>query len=236
MPPVRVRKPKPRAAAAAAPAPAARAERAGDAYHHRDLRQTLIDVAVRVLRAHGTAHFTLRSLARDAGVSHAAPYAHFRDKTALLAEVAAVGFGQLTRAMRAAADDAGSDARARFMAIGGAYVRFGVENAAHYRLMFTTPELCGAGKPEIVERTGGEAFQVLIESLDALHPAAWPANPKLRPDALTAWSMVHGLTLLVADQRDMLGEISGPEAEQLARAASATLLDGLSDDAAAARA
>lgn len=64
-------------------------------YHHGDLRRALIDTALAMVTEEGTWNFTLREVARRAGVSHAAPYNHLADKTALLAEVAALGFQAL---------------------------------------------------------------------------------------------------------------------------------------------
>lgn len=174
---------------------------ARDAYHHRDLRRALVDEAVIVLQEAGTDDFTLRSLARRLGVSHAAPYAHFADKTALLAEIAVLGFASLRESMqleRAPHADAPAEA---MVAIGVAYVRFGIEHPAHYRLMFVSPELCGANKPDVVEQCGHMCFQVLIDALDALRSDATERFGENRVDALGAWSMVHGLTLLMIDQR-----------------------------------
>src|SRR5215210_3614807 len=88
--------PKPHASS---PAPARPATR----YHHGDLRRALIDTALTMVTEEGAWNFTLREVARRAGVSHAAPYNHFEDKSALLAEVAAIGFAALRQRMAAAA-------------------------------------------------------------------------------------------------------------------------------------
>ncbi len=172
-----------------------------DAYHHRDLRRALVDEAVAVLREAGTDDFTLRSLARRLGVSHAAPYAHFADKTALLAEIAVLGFTSLRESMSLEAASHADAPDEAMVAIGVAYVRFGLQHPAHYRLMFVAPELCGANKPDVVEASGHACFQVLIDALDALRTDASERFGEHRVDALGAWSMVHGLTLLLIDQR-----------------------------------
>src|SRR5919204_3914996 len=90
------RMPKPQAHSAAPARPAAR-------YHHGDLRRALIDTALRMVTEEGAWNFTLREVARRAGVSHAASYNHFADKSALLAEVAALGFDSLRQTLEAAA-------------------------------------------------------------------------------------------------------------------------------------
>src|SRR6185503_6885495 len=113
-------------------APARRATR----YHHGDLRRALIDTALAMVTEEAAWNFTLREVARRAGVSHAAPYNHFEEKAALLAEVAALGFDSLKQAMEAAAGRHPRSARRAFAGIADAYVRFGVNHPAHYRLMF----------------------------------------------------------------------------------------------------
>jgi AcrR family transcriptional regulator len=104
-------------------------------YHHGDLRNALVEAALRLIAEHGAQALTLRAAARAAGVSPAAPYRHFADKEALLAAVAEDGFEKLSRRMRAAARGA-SDAAARLLAIGEAYVAFARAHSAHFHVMF----------------------------------------------------------------------------------------------------
>lgn len=211
------------------PSKSKRAPKAAAAYHHRDLRRALLDEAVAVLMETGTDDFTLRSLARRLGVSHAAPYAHFADKSALLEEIAAVGFVQLREAMLEASAPVVDSPRERMIAIGLGYIRFGLEHPAHYRLMFTAAEVCGPNKPEIVERTGSACFQVLIDSLDALRPDAAERFGPNRPDAVAAWSLVHGLALLTIDQRQKY-EMQTDAGLAISEAALRLLLSGLHPD------
>src|SRR5690242_814407 len=106
-------------ASSAAPARGARR------YHYGDLRRALIDTALAMVTEEGAWNFTLREVARRAGVSHAAPYNHFEEKSALLAEVAALGFESLRRTMETAARRHPRSARQAFAGIADAYVRFG---------------------------------------------------------------------------------------------------------------
>src|SRR5450631_1681636 len=101
-------------------------------YHHGDLRRAIVKAAVEILRETQSLEFSLRELARRAGVSHNAPYKHFADKRELLAAVSAAGFEQLTDRM--ASEIGGlSDARKRLFALLRAYIDHGVENPALYR-------------------------------------------------------------------------------------------------------
>jgi AcrR family transcriptional regulator len=105
-------------------------------YHHGHLRDTLLAEAERTLREQGTDQLSLRDLARQAGVSHAAPRRHFADRQALLGALAAAGFTRLADEVAAAVEAAGPDFRARLRATGAAYVRFATEDTALMELMF----------------------------------------------------------------------------------------------------
>jgi AcrR family transcriptional regulator len=209
-------------------------------YHHGDLRRALVDAALAALARDRSASFTLRSLARTVGVSHNAPYAHFTDKAALLAEIASLGFAELADRLREAVARTPEDPAAQMIAAAVAYVRFGVEHPAHYRLMFSAPELAGFRAPAIGERIGAAAFSVLTHVLHALHASRAPASTSpdaesVRRDALAAWSLVHGLTSLVIDDRTGLHGAGSADTvvrvEALARDAAMALLPGLGERA-----
>src|SRR6266852_9798457 len=101
------------------------------AYHHGNLREALLQGAVRVIAELGPTAFTLREVARRAGVSHNAPYRHFRDKDALLAAVATQGFRELTQAMVEAAGQR-PDALDRLKRAGLGYVTFALRRPEHF--------------------------------------------------------------------------------------------------------
>lgn len=106
-------------------------------YHHGRLRTTLLAEAERTLREQGIEALSLRDLARQAGVSHAAPRRHFADRKALLDALADSGFARLGEEVCAAIDSTGEDFRARLRAASTAYVRFAARDAALVDLMFT---------------------------------------------------------------------------------------------------
>jgi AcrR family transcriptional regulator len=194
-------------------------------YHHGDLRRALIDTALAMVTEEGTWNFTLREVARRAGVSHAAPYNHFADKSALLAEVAALGFQALRREMENAVRRPRSSRQA-LLAIATAYVRFGVEHPAHYRLMFG-PELAEEERYPVLEQASDEAFGALTSVLELGQAAGELRRGAVRDQAVAAWSLVHGLTTLLIDQRLSFLGVSTNEAERHARSAAAALLEGL---------
>jgi AcrR family transcriptional regulator len=204
------------------PAPA----RPANSYHHGDLRRALIDTALAMVTEEGAWNFTLREVARRAGVSHAAPYNHFEDKSALLAEVAALGFQSLREALEAAAGEQPRSARQALARVGAAYVRFGVEHPAHYRLMFGA-ELADKARYPALQEASDAAFAVLTGVLERGQASGQVRREPVLDQALAAWSLVHGLATLLIDQRaSFLGASTG-EAERHARGAAVALFEGL---------
>lgn len=202
------------------PTPAPASTRRG--YHHGDLRSALVSAAERLLAERAGSAFTLREVARAAGVSHNAPYNHFADRQALLAAVAAQGFDALARAQRAALAPEPPATAAALRAAARAYLAFAAENPARYRLMFSG-ELIGCAEPAL-RASGAEAFGILSDLI-----AQAVAAGRFRPDpaathALTAWALVHGLAMLVLDGRVAVA----PEAlAGLADTVGASLIAGL---------
>src|SRR6476659_8557066 len=173
-------------------------------YHHGDLRRVIVRAALEILRETQSVEFSLRELARRAGVSHNAPYKHFAEKSELLAAVSAAGFELLTKRFAGQIARIGNP-RAQLFVILRTYIRCGVENPALYRLMFggylSGPD---ASRPAI-ERAGAEKMREQLQRAitdGALgQPIAGAArNARTIAGAiLTCWSLVHGLTLLMVD-------------------------------------
>ncbi len=175
-------------------------------YHHGDLRRALIDTALQLVTEEQDWTFSLREVARRAGVSHRAPYNHFPEKLDLLAAVAAVGFERLRDGLRQAIAGI-DDPEAQVFAICRTYIRLGLENPALYRLMFG-PALSAAGtadRPPVARLAGDQGRAVLEEAiLRGARSGAFAVSPEGSQDAilaaLSAWSAVHGLTMLAIDR------------------------------------
>lgn len=168
------------------------------AYHHGNLRQALLDGALRVIAEQGSAAFTLREVARRAGVSHNAPYRHFRDKDALLAAVAAQGFRELTAAMREAAGKK-TKALDKLRQSGLAYVAFALRRPEHFTVMFDAP--VGAGTDPEYAEASQEAFDTLLNYIRNCQKEGQLPAGKTLERALSAWSHVHGIAKLAATGR-----------------------------------
>ncbi len=192
-------------------------------YHHGDLRRALIDTALELVTEEQDWAFSLREVARRAGVSHQAPYNHFPEKQDLLAAVAIVGFERLRDGMLRAM--AGIDAPEALIAvIGRTYVRLGLENPALYRLMFG-PAIADVGpgdRPTVVRLAGAQARAVLEEVIErGARSGVFAVPPESQKDQILAahvfWSAVHGLTTLAIDHLMGPGVTVDAMIEQLLR-------------------
>jgi len=164
-------------------------------YHHGNLKEALVRAALELIAEKGPAGFTFADAARWAGVSPAAPYRHYRDRDALLADVAQRGFEAFTAALAKAWDDGRPDVHSAFDRLGKAYLDFAKREPAYYSAMFEAGVPLDAD-PKLRE-TGERAFAVLrdaAERLVALMPAK--GRPPALMVALHIWSMTHGVASL----------------------------------------
>ena len=164
-------------------------------YHHGNLREALIEATLKLIAAKGPASFTIAEAARLAGVSPAAPYRHFRDAEALLAEVAVRGFEQLTEALTRAWNNGHPDPASGFEALGRAYLRFAREKAAYYAAMFEANLALDVHLN--VQESNDRAFGVLRDAADQL-AGGLPRDrrPPALMVALHVWTLAHGIASL----------------------------------------
>lgn len=158
-------------------------------YHHGDLSRALVEAARRILEAEGQAALSLRAVAREAGVSPAAPYHHFKDKTELLEAVAQGGWDALSDAICEARRSAPTPAEA-LSGIGVAYVNFARDNPALYRLMYDTMRDRAAMPAHAKDEDSGygQVQGALVEA------GADPNDDlELQLATIASWCAVHGL-------------------------------------------
>jgi AcrR family transcriptional regulator len=173
----------------------------GMPYHHGDLRRAILDAAIESIIANGSAGLSLRELSRRAGVSHAAPIHHFRDKAGVLTALAAEGYELLADALLVAEGE--------FVEAGVAYVRFAVTHRAHFEVMFR-PDSYHHDDPAVVAARE-RASQALVRGV---HARTARTGREARLTGIAAWSLVHGFATLWLtgalpdDLGDDLGEVA----------------------------
>ena len=106
-------------------------------YHHGDLKNALIKAGVGILSREGVAGLSLRKVAQKAGVSHAAPYAHFSDKQALIAAISTEGHKKIHEKITQAMEEHPDDPLRQFIETARAYVVFGLDEPDHFRITFS---------------------------------------------------------------------------------------------------
>ncbi|MFF7769221.1 TetR/AcrR family transcriptional regulator [Streptomyces massasporeus] len=183
--------------------PAGEKKPADRPYHHGDLRRAILGAALDVIAADGPSALSLRDLARRAGVSHAAPAHHFKDRAGLLTAIAAEGFGLLATTLREAAD---------LQEAGVHYVRFAREHPAHFQVMFA-PGLLRDGDLELATARA-LAGDALRDAVAAVPPEGRGTDARLA--GVAAWSLAHGFaTLLLSHNLD--GPVGDQDPEEVFR-------------------
>ena len=160
-------------------------------YHHGNLKEELIDCACKLCERDGYTKLSIRSLAKESGVSQTAPYRHFETKEALYASVATNGFKKLSKACHI--DTKKNVSKKQLVEIGCRYIEFGLENANTYDLMFGTAVGNFADYPELLE-AANKTYDNMRSSFSKL---AKDSDDIIAFKCLTLWSMVHGLVGII---------------------------------------
>lgn len=224
--PARAKAPGATRAGAAAPGEAARGTARSGArtappaaptpgsYHHGDLANALLAATESLLDEAGVEGFTLREVARRAGVSHGAPAHHFGDVRGLLSAFTAQSFGQLAEAMAARRAASMIDPFEQLVATGLAYVEYAVTHRARFQLMFRTDRL-DPDHAALVE-CGGQAYGHLVDCIAAIDTGSGrEAQARRQQKTALAWSIVHGYATLLLDNREFAAGL-GSRAQALA--------------------
>jgi AcrR family transcriptional regulator len=183
-------------------------------YHHGNLRTALLEQAERTLRESGAEQLSLRELARQIGVSHAAPRRHFADRQALLDALAEAGFERLGAELRAAADGAGDDFPARLEATAQAYIRFATRDAALLELMF-------AGKhgtqAEALAEVADRAFSVMRELIEQGQAEGFIEPGEPDRVGLVLYATIQGIAALITGGMIALEQLDELVSDAVAR-------------------
>lgn len=192
-------------------------------YHHGDLKASLIAVANTILLRDGADALSLRAIASEAGVSHMAPYAHFKNKKELIESIAEAGFDKMANTMEGVAEELTAKREVTsgelVLAYGASYLEFATSNPQLYRLMLGQVETTGRKTKQQTAPTGGKSAKrsgpdhstviadssfikssqksfLLLQQAFALQGGS---DESIKAQAIGAWSMVHGMAALMIE-------------------------------------
>jgi AcrR family transcriptional regulator len=167
-------------------------------YHHGDLKNALIEAGAEILAEEGVKGLSLRKVASRAGVSHAAPYAHFADKQALIAAISTEGYRKLYERIAAAVERFQGDPLRQLFEAGWAYVGFALDAPAHFKVTVSGVVEKEKEYPAFVEMSM-KSFGLVVQIVAACQAAGAlkPGAPDVL--AVSVWSLVHGFASLLIE-------------------------------------
>lgn len=166
-----------------------------NSYHHGDLKNALIRAGIEILSKEGVQALSLRYVAKRAGVSHAAPYAHFADKQALMAAIATEGYKTLYQRLAAAQSSRG-DPLGRLEAVAQAYVQFAIDEPDHFKITFSGVVEAEQNYPEYVEQSK-RCFALVMAVVEDCQTNGILGQGDTRLVAVSIWSCIHGFVQLL---------------------------------------
>jgi AcrR family transcriptional regulator len=167
-------------------------------YHHGDLKNALIEAGAEILSKEGVNGLSLRKVARKAGVSHAAPYAHFPDKQTLIAAISTEGYRMLYERLDAAVQCYRADPHRQLVEAAWAYVSFALSDPAHFKVTFSGVVEKEKDYPAYVELSK-KSFGLVVQIVAACQAAGVLKPGPADATAVSVWSLVHGFASLLLE-------------------------------------
>lgn len=169
-------------------------------YHHGDLKNALIAAGLDILAKQGAGALSLRSVAKKVGVSHAAPYAHFADKQALIAAISTAGYERLYEALRVVAAQHEHDAARQLVEAAWVYVRFALDDPEHFKATLSAAVEKEKDYPAFVE-VSKKSFTLVVHIVQACQKAGVLPQGPADLVAVGVWSLMHGLVSLLLENQ-----------------------------------
>lgn len=170
-------------------------------YHHGDLRNQLIEKGLILLSNEGVSSFSLRKVAKMCNVSHSAPYRHFENKDDLIQAIAREGFIKFHATLKKASEKYPTDYKLQLRELGQLYLKFAVENPDYMRILFTSV-LSGPKSLPAVSEFSNHGFDLLRDCIRGCITLPGFRFKEEKPAILMAWSLVHGLSMLLIENND----------------------------------
>ncbi len=191
-------------------------------YHHGDLRRAILAATLDIIDSDGLDAVSLRAVARELGVSEAAPYHHFTGKQELLAVLAADAYGAFGQHLAAAIAAVGPEPLERLRALVRAYIRYGLESRGRYRLMFGEHMIELAAYPDVA--AAGRPTRLILE--ETVAACVGPECTDSIALENTVWAVAHGITSLVGEAEIMAGS-DASSIDRLGEVAASVLVGGI---------
>jgi AcrR family transcriptional regulator len=163
-------------------------------YHHPDLRSALVAEGLSKLETVGS-DLSLRALAKAVGVSPAAPYRHFTDRSKLMGAIAAEGFHRFSASLASAGLN--HEPIPALKSLGMAYLKFAFDHPSLYKLMFSQYGY-SLENPEC-QKSAGLALDALIGTIARAHESGWKPGQNVMPLAMSYWAALHGWAGITGD-------------------------------------
>jgi len=169
-------------------------------YHHGDLKNALIEAGADILSKEGVSALSLRKVAQKAGVSHAAPYAHFADKQALIAAISTEGYKKLYEQIAQVAEQYRSEPLRRLVESSWAYVQFALDEPDHFKVTLSGMIKKEQDYPAFVE-IARQTFSLVVKIVTQCQQAGILRQGAPDLTAVSVWAQIHGfVTLLLENQ------------------------------------
>ena len=167
-------------------------------YHHGDLKNALIKAGIQILSKEGLGGLSLRRVAKKAGVSHTAPYAHFADKQALIAAISTEGYHQLYEQLTAAVETNHGNPQNLLVVVAWAYVQFALKDPELFKVMFSGVIEQEKDYPDFRE-ISQKNFQLLVGIVKTYQETGLLSPEPVDLVAVRLWSLVHGFIMLLLE-------------------------------------
>ena len=167
-------------------------------YHHGDLKNTLIKAGMEIISKEGLGGLSLRKVAKKAGVSHTASYAHFSDKLALIAAISTEGYRRLFVQISAAVESNHNDPQHLLVEVGWAYIQFALKDPKLFKVMFSGVIEQEKDYPDFRE-ISQKNFQLLVGIVKTYQETGLLSPEPLDLVAVRLWSLVHGFIMLLLE-------------------------------------
>lgn len=200
-----------------------------NSYHHGDLKKALLEASLRILKDEGYKALSLRKAATYAGVSQSAPYRHYEDLESLYADIAEEGFRMLAERQKKLQVKYRTKPLLLFRESGVCYVEFALEFPDLFRIMYGN-QIESHSKYKSLVKTEDESFRIIVEIIRDCQQAGVIRTDDVVSSATSAWTMVHGIAVLLAGKQVMFRSVDLKEARRITKELIHYLYIGMKSD------